>query len=83
MTIWNVSHVYNKKDKINYIVLPYNLKGTILVHLKYYNVIKLFKFLKNSRLTEKSAIKYANIKNKQYEKEGQYEKINRRKDKKN
>lgn len=67
MTIWNVSPIYYEDDKVKYTVLPYSLKGVITIYLKYDKVTQLFKFLKNSKFTEKSARKYANKKNRQYD----------------
>lgn len=62
MTIWNVSPLYTKDDTVTYTVLPYDLAGTIRNYFKYNKPYKLIGFLKNSRLTEKSAQKYADTK---------------------
>lgn len=67
MTIWNVSLIYYGDDKVRYTVLPYSLKGTIISYLKHDRLKRLIAFLMNSRLTEKSARKYAKKKCKQHD----------------
>lgn len=67
MTIWNVSPIYYGDDKVRYTVLPYNLQGTIVSYLKHDKLKRLVVFLLNSRLTEKSARKYAEKKSKQHD----------------
>lgn len=67
MTIWNVSPVYYGDNKIRYTVLPYSLKGTINSYLKHDKLTRLINFLLNSRLSEKSARKYAEKKSKQHD----------------
>ena len=67
MTIWNVSLIYYGNDKVRYTVLPYNLQGTIVSYLKHDKLKRLVVFLLNSRLTEKSARKYAEKKSKQHD----------------
>ena len=59
MTIWNVSPIYYGDDKVRYTVLPYSLKGTIISYIRHDKVRRLFVFLMNSRLSEKSARRYA------------------------
>lgn len=59
MTIWNVSPIYYGDNKVRYTVLPYSLKGTISNYLKHDKLRRLVTFLLNSRLSEKSARKYA------------------------
>lgn len=59
MTIWNVSPIYYGDYKVRYTVLPYNLKGTVSSYLKYDKIRRLITFILNSRLSEKSARKYA------------------------
>ena len=67
MTIWNVSPVYYGDNKVRYTVLPYSLKGTISSYLKHDKLRRLITFLLNSRLSEKSARKYAEKKSKQHD----------------
>ena len=67
MTIWNVSPIYYGGNDVRYRVLPYNLKGVIVSYLKYDKITRLFEFLKNSRFTEKSARKYADMRSKQHD----------------
>lgn len=63
MTIWHVQRLYHG-DKPYYCVLPYNLKGTIEVTMQMKKgVIQTMKFLISSRLTEKSADKLCEKKN--------------------
>lgn len=57
MTIWNVSSIYHKDNTISYIVLPYDLMGTISTYLKYGKLSDLFCFLKYCRIKRKSADK--------------------------
>lgn len=65
MTIWHVQKLY-KDTGAYYEVLPYALLSTVEDTLKMQNGIKqIVKFLINSRLTEKSAVKLANRKNSQ------------------
>ena len=70
MTIWNVSPIYYEDNKVRYTVLPYSLKGTISNYLKHDKLRRLITFLLNSRLSEKSARKYAEKKSKQHNIEG-------------
>ena len=67
MTIWNVSPILSTDNKVRYIVYPYNLKEIVIKYLKKDKVIQLFEFLKNSRFTEKSARKYADMRSKQHD----------------
>lgn len=57
MTIYNVAPTFKTENTLTYTVLPYNLKGTIKTHLKYNGFKSLISFLKNCRLTKKSAEK--------------------------
>ena len=60
MTIYAVLQSYDKEDKIYYQVLPYNLKGTIECHFKFYDGFRtLIPFLSKCRLTEENANKLA------------------------
>ena len=67
MTIWNVSPIYCGDNKISYIVLPYSLKVTVSTHFKYGIIKRLITFLLKSRLSEKSARKYAEKRNQQHD----------------
>ena len=69
MIVWNVSAAYiDQENKIKYVVLPYNLFGTIAAHIKYHTPFSVFwDFIKNSRLTKKSAMKYAEKRNNAYD----------------
>ncbi len=70
MTIWNVSPIYYDDNKIRYTVLPYNFSGTVKEYLRHGNkgdYKLLVEFLLNSRLSEKSARKYADYKMKQHD----------------
>lgn len=63
MTVWNVSPIYYGEDKVRYTVLPYNLLGVMKTYLKApHSFRNIIIFLKNSRLSEKSARKYAEYK---------------------
>lgn len=57
MTIYHVMKSYDTDDSIFYQVLPYDLKGTIMCHFKYWGFSSLIPFLMNCRLTESSARK--------------------------
>jgi hypothetical protein len=60
MTIYNISKNYDNEGKIYYQVMPYNLKGTIIAHFKYYKGLEtLFYFFKHSYLSEKKAKRVA------------------------
>lgn len=62
MTIWHVMKTYVSSRKY-YQVLPYNLNVLkSLLHMEH-GLRAVFKFIKNSRLTEKAARKLANRKN--------------------
>lgn len=68
MTIWNVSAIYGDDNKARYTAFPYSLKGVVTSYLglsKNRDFKGLFKFFKNSRLTEESAKKLANKKQKE------------------
>ena len=58
------SPIYYGDNKVRYTVLPYSLKETINSYLKHDKLRRLVAFLLNSRLTEKSARKYAEKKSK-------------------
>lgn len=61
MTIWAVQLAYGKNDEKYYQILPYNLRGTIECHFKYYQgILSLIPFLYRCRFKEKSAKKLAN-----------------------
>lgn len=63
MTIWHVQKLY-KDTGAYYEVLPYALFSTVEDILKMQNGIKqTVKFLVNSRLSEKSAVRLADRKN--------------------
>lgn len=68
MTIWNVSAIYYGDNKVRFSVLPNDLKSIVYNYLKYDKVSRLIIFLINSRLTEKSARRYANRRLKKYNK---------------
>ncbi len=70
MTIWNVSPIYYSDNKIRYTVLPHDLIKTVKEYLRHPNkndFKRLLKFLLNSRLSEKSARKYADYKERQHD----------------
>ena len=55
MTVWAVLKAYGENDKIYYQFLPYDLKGTIKCHFKFYKgLFTLIPFLCRCRLTEES-----------------------------
>ena len=55
-TIYAVLPAYGKNDEIYYQVLPYNLKGTIECHFKFYRgLFSLIPFLLKCRFSEKKA----------------------------
>lgn len=57
MTVYSILKTYQNND-IYYQVLPYNLKGTIYTHFKFYKGFKtLIPFLIKCRLTKKSCNK--------------------------
>ena len=61
LRIWAVLQAYDKEDKIYYQVLPYNLRGTIKCHFKFYNGFKtLIPFLFKCKLTKERADRLAN-----------------------
>lgn len=63
MTIYNITQIY-ENNKLKYIVSPYSLKGVVINHFRYYGGLKsLIMFLKDCRITEKSAEICANKKN--------------------
>ena len=60
MTIWAVLPAYDKEDNICYQVLPYDFKGTVKCHFKFYKgLFTLIPFLLKCRATEESANKLA------------------------
>ncbi len=70
MTIWNVSPIYYGDNKIRYTILPHDLIETVKEYLRHGNkgnYKRLVGFLLNSRLSEKSARKYADYKMKQHD----------------
>lgn len=58
ITIYAVLPTYVKNGKVYYQVLPYDLKGTIKCHFKFYRgLFSLIPFLMKCRLTEHKANK--------------------------
>ena len=55
MTIYAVLKAYLTDGSISYQILPYDLKGTIVCHFRFYKGFRsLVPFLMRCRLTEKS-----------------------------
>ena len=65
MTIWNIQRVYYG-NKPKYIILPYSLLGTIKAYLSCGKIKDLIRFLKESRLSGKTAQRIVNRLNKNY-----------------
>ena len=58
MTIYHVMKSYDTNDSTFYQVMPYDLKGTIMCHFKFWRGFSsLIPFLMNCRLTENGANK--------------------------
>jgi len=66
MKIWNVSPMIDE-GKIRYSVISYKFIYIIRTYIKYGLYRELLEFLKNSRFTEKSALRLMRIKENQHD----------------